>query len=178
MLHDLQPSYDYIDSFQGGITDSDNSLDSTRVGKAFFTSSPQWVGALFALRNRIVALFGLKTSGSSTNRQELLNRFTCQKGERLGLFKVFDKTEQEVILGEDDKHLDFRISLFLDQTPGGTGVKTLTISTTVTFHNAWGRLYFVPVRPLHKQIVPAMLKAIIRELEKPAPADAATAYHD
>ncbi|GAB3173786.1 DUF2867 domain-containing protein [Telluribacter humicola] len=176
LLQQHLPTYDYIDSFQGLITDHENRIQPSHVGKAFFTSSPKWVGALFVLRNKLVSLVGLKTPERSTNRQELLNRFTCQKGERLGLFTVFDTSEREVILGEDDKHLDFRISLFLDQTPGTEGVKTLTISTTVKFNNSLGRLYFLPVRPLHKQIVPAMLKEIIWELEKPAPTNAETTY--
>ena len=43
--------------------------------------------------------------------------------------------------------------------------KDLTISTTVEFNNWFGRLYFLPVRPFHKIIVPTMLKGIIKELE-------------
>ncbi|AYZ35431.1 DUF2867 domain-containing protein [Chryseobacterium indologenes] len=34
-----------------------------------------------------------------------------------------------------------------------------------TFHNWTGVLYFLPVRPFHKLIVPAMLKNIIGQLE-------------
>jgi hypothetical protein len=43
--------------------------------------------------------------------------------------KVFAKTENEVILGEDDKHLNFRVSLYLEQQTNGTIKKNLTVTT-------------------------------------------------
>ncbi len=159
-------TYDYADSFRGIFTDKTNQVNAAAAGKAFFTSAPDWIGKLFELRNKMVAAFGLKTSGSPQNRQELLDKFNCEPGEQLGLFKVFARTENEVILGEDDKHLNFRISLFLHRT--GPTQKALTISTTVQFNHWSGRLYFLPVRPFHRAIVPAMLKSLIRELEKQA----------
>lgn len=79
---------------------------------------------------------------------------------------MFSQTQNEVILGEDDKHLNFRVSLFLERQPNETTNKNLTVSTTVEFNNWLGRLYFLSVRPFHKLIVPAMLKGIIKELEK------------
>ena len=78
---------------------------------------------------------------------------------------MFDKTDNEVILGEDDKHLDFRVSLLLDKLASKTEQKNLTITTTVKFNNSFGRLYFLPVRAFHKLIVPTMLKGIIKQLE-------------
>lgn len=159
-------TYDYSDSFRGIFTDKTNRIDAAAAGKVFFTSAPAWIGKLFELRNKMVAAFGLKTSGNGQNRQDLLDNFKCEPGEQLGLFKVFARTENEVILGEDDKHLNFRISLFLDRT--GPKQKALTISTTVQFNHWTGKLYFLPVRPFHRAIVPAMLKSLIRELEKQA----------
>jgi hypothetical protein len=158
-------TYDYIDSFQGNFIDSGQSIDATKVGRSFFGSGPKWVEKLFALRNKIVGLFGLKTSGRISDRQKQFDNFKCEPGERLGLFKVFDKTNHEVILGEDDKHLNFRVSLLLSPLPNEAGRKTLTVTTTVKFNNWFGRIYFLPVRPFHKLIVPAMLKGMIRELE-------------
>lgn len=160
-----QKEYDYADSFEGIYTDKGNNITSDKVGKAFFTSAPSWVGKLLTLRNKIVGLFGLKTSGQPNNREELLNNFKCEPNERLGLFKVFDRTENEVILGEDDKHLNFRVSL-LKSAINETNQNKLTITTTVEFKNWFGKLYFLPVKPFHSLIVPTMLKGIIKELEK------------
>ena len=118
------------------------------------------------MRNRIVSIFGLKTPDNVGDIQNKLDNFKCEPGEQLGLFKVFDKRENEIVLGEDDKHLNFRVSLFVEQLHGNEQKKELTITTTVVFNNWFGRLYFLPVRPFHKLIVPTMLKGTIRELEK------------
>lgn len=166
ILNKDEKHYDYIDSYQIEFIDKKNNISPTEIGKAFFLSGPKWVEKLFALRNKIVGLFGLKTSGNTTDRKKQLDNFKCEPGEQLGLFKVFSKTNNEVVLGEDDRHLNFRVSLLLDQLLNETDKKTLTITTTVQFNNWFGRLYFSPVRPFHKLIVPAMLKGIIKELEK------------
>ncbi len=166
ILNYSQKKYDYVDSFQGVLIDIENKVTSADFGKAFFSSGPNWVGKLFALRNKIASIFGLKTSGSITDREKLLENFNCEQGEHLGLFKVFAITENEVILGEDDKHLNFRVSLFLNNQTSDTNKKYLIVSTTVEFNNWFGRLYFLPVRLFHKLIVPAILKGIICNLEK------------
>ena len=164
VLNNSPNKFDYIDSFMGVFNDNRNLINTTDIGKAFFTSGPKWVEKLFSLRNKIVSIFGLKTSGSPTDREKQLELFKCNPGDQLGLFKVFSKSENEVVLGEDDKHLNFRISMFLCDSKKGS--KNLTISTTVEYNNWFGKLYFFPVRPFHKLIVPAMLKGIIKKLEK------------
>ena len=161
-----EKEFDYIDSFQGYFVDKDGIVDSTEIGKSFFASGPKWIDILFSFRNKLVGLFGLKTSEKITDRQKILNNFKCEKGEQIGLFKVFDKTNDEIILGEDDKHLNFRVSLFIDQQNESKIDKKLIISTTVKFNNWFGRLYFFPVRPFHKLIVPTMLKGIIKNIEQ------------
>lgn len=166
LLNTSSEKHDFADSFQAALHDPDRKITSTDIGKSFFTSSPKWVEKLFTFRNKIVSLFGLKTSGKIEDRENQLKNFKCDKGERLGLFKVFDKNENEVILGEDDKHLNFRISLFLADHENDPNKKSLTISTTTQFNNWFGRLYFLPVKPFHKVIVPTMLKGIINNLEK------------
>lgn len=55
-------SYDYIDSFKGNFIDKNGNIDSTKIGKSFFSSGPKWIDKLFAFRNKLVGLFGLKTS--------------------------------------------------------------------------------------------------------------------
>jgi hypothetical protein len=153
--------FDYIDSFEGELTNRRN-IDITEVGKTFFTSVPKWGKTMFVFRNKVVGLFGLKT-GAENKLTE--NDFKYEVGERIGLFKIFDKTNNEIILGEDDKHLDFRVSLLFDKNKDNQEENSLTISTAVKFHNWLGVLYFLPVRPFHKLIVPAMLKNILGKLE-------------
>ena len=158
--------YDYLDSYKGTLIDKDNKISSTDIAKAFFTSAPKWVGILFILRNKIVSVFGLKTGKKVNDSQQQLENFKFEPNERIGLFKVFSKTKNEVIIGEDDKHLNFRISLLTESLNTEQTKKEITISTTVAFNNWLGKLYFFPVRPFHKLIVPRMLKSIIKELDK------------
>ncbi|MBI3883704.1 MAG: DUF2867 domain-containing protein [Sphingobacteriales bacterium] len=99
LLNQTNKKYDYVDSFQGVVVARENTLNSTAMGKAFFSSAPKWVASLMGCRNKIVAIFGLKTSNTTVNRQRALDTFKCEKGEQLGLFKIFDKTENEIILG-------------------------------------------------------------------------------
>ena len=165
ILNNSHKKDDYVDSFQGVLNDYGNKITSVDIGKAFFSSGPKWIGKLFNIRNKIVSVFGLKTSENLVDRQQQLENFKCEPGEQFGFFKVYNKTANEIVLGEDDIHLNFRISLFVDNTKTDNTKKDLTISTTVEFNNWFGRLYFLPVRPFHKIIVPTMLKGIIKELE-------------
>lgn len=165
-LKSYETSFDYVDCYQSSFCDKEDKIDIIKIGKLFFASAPNWINKLFVVRNKVVSLFGLKTSGNITNRQKQLENFKFEKSERLGLFKVFDKTENEVILGENDKHLDFRISLLLNKFAGNNEQKNLSITTTVKLNNSFGRLYFFLVLPFHKLIVPTMLKGIIKQLEK------------
>ena len=159
-----QQQYDYVDSFSEILTDNHLNIDTTKVGKAFFSSGPKWIAKLFTIRNAMVKRLGLKTPENIVDKKKQSDQFNCEVGERLGLFQVYHRDENEVIIGEDDKHLDFRVSLYLQPNVGNLQEKTLTISTVVKFHSWLGRLYFFPVKPFHKFIVPTMLKGIIKHL--------------
>ncbi len=150
--------FDYMDSYSVDINTKSLTID--QVGKSFFLASPEWVSALLQLRNKVVGIFGLKTGSNKSDKQRLIANFKFEIGERLALFKIFDKNQNEVIFGENDKHLDFRVSLFLDKQKN-----TLTVSTLVKFNNWMGRLYFIPVLPFHKIIVPVIVKGMVRQLQ-------------
>lgn len=163
----LQEKFDYADSFEGNFVDQHQNIDIVKIGKAFFSSGPKWIDKLFTFRNAIVKHLGLKTPEKIIDRKKQLDEFKCEVGERMGLFEVFYRDENEIIIGEDDKHLNFRVSLYLQSAENTKQEKTLTISTVVKFHSWLGRLYFLPVKPFHSLIVPKMLKGIIKHLAKP-----------
>jgi hypothetical protein len=165
VLHAPGARFDYFDCYQIRLTDKTGAIKPINVAKAFFSSAPKWVDHLFMLRNKVVVTIGLKTPGKLTNRKEMLDNFHCEPGQRFGLFSVFSKTHHEVVLGEDDKHLNFRVSLLLGQHTSD-GTRSLTVTTTVRFNNWFGRLYFLPVQLFHIMIVPAMMKGIVKTLER------------
>ena len=159
-------SFQFIDAYQSDFLDENNTTDIVKICKLFFSSDPKWIEKLFSIRNKIVKSFGLKVSENILNRKQLIENFKCEVNEQIGLFKVFQKTENEVILGEDDKHLDFRVSLLLENENANNNRKQLTISTCVKFNNQFGKLYFIPVKPFHRMIVPTMLKGIMNQIER------------
>ncbi|MEM8567447.1 MAG: DUF2867 domain-containing protein, partial [Bacteroidota bacterium] len=86
-----------------------------------------------------------------------------QPGESLALFHVKDRTDTEILTGENDKHLDFSLSIM--GQPSHQGFEII-LTTTVIFNNWLGRLYFFPVKPVHKLLVPAMLERMAKKLSE------------
>ncbi|MOA43140.1 hypothetical protein D3C78_1652630 [compost metagenome] len=80
-------------------------------------------------------------------------------GTSVGLFKILEKTDNEIIMGENDRHLDFKVSLLAQQTE--STIAAITISTVVNYHNWFGKFYFFFVKPFHKRIVSVMLKRMV-----------------
>jgi hypothetical protein len=61
------------------------------------------------LRNVIVRPFGLKTS---INAVPSISQEELQPGTAVGAFEILDRRQnEEIMLGEDDKHLDYRVSI-------------------------------------------------------------------
>lgn len=142
---------DFSDGYRGRIGLA--NLTSLQVARAVFDNPPRWVVALMSVRNRVVAPFGLKTP-------QQLHKDTA--GQRLvGIFPLLSESEEEVILGGDDRHLDFRIwaSVRADQT--GCEV---TISTLVHINNSFGRGYLFAVMPFHGMLSRYMLRRGLRHI--------------
>jgi len=159
-----EKTVDFQDSHSADLIGSEKPIAIEEVGRAFFSTSPSWLKNLFMLRNKLVKLIGLKVGEEVEDREAMLAASNFEVGDSLGLFKVFQKSENELIIGEDDKHLDFRVSLLIDRS--ATEKERLTITTTVHFNNWTGRLYFIPVKPFHSFAVPAMLRSIVKNLKK------------
>lgn len=151
---------DYQDSYSADLPVREQPIAIEEVGRAFFSTAPNWLKKLFMLRNRLVKLIGLKVGEEVQDREARLAACNFEVGDSLGLFKVFQKSENELIIGENDKHLDFRVSLLIDRIN-----EKLNITTTVYFHNWMGKLYFIPVKPFHSLAVPAILKNMIQDLK-------------
>jgi Protein of unknown function (DUF2867) len=77
-------------------------------------------------------------------------------------FPVRATAPDELLLGEDGGHLDFRASVLI------AGDK-VTLTTVVKFHNWRGRLYFAAVRRLHPLMARRMLRRTHRRLAFAAP---------
>ncbi|WP_143308719.1 DUF2867 domain-containing protein [Chitinophaga vietnamensis] len=149
LLWQQLPAIHYKDAYTGPLPHPTNLLAITQ---AFVFSAPRWVEHLLHFRDAIVKWFGLKTDKQGTAR------LTLTPGEQAGIFTVITKNDHELIMGTDDKHLDFRVSLYLRQ-------HALVCSTIVYFNNRWGRFYFFFVKPFHRLIVPVMVKSALMHLK-------------
>lgn len=70
-------------------------------------------------------------------------------------FPVLERTPDEVLVGMDDRHLDFRATVTVHQRTVGT--TELVVTTAVMLHNAWGRRYLAVIKPFHRRLVPTAM---------------------
>ncbi|MFJ1311022.1 DUF2867 domain-containing protein [Agrobacterium sp. P15N1-A] len=139
-IEDILPDADWRDRYQGEmVTTEPSSLDVSRL---LLDHPPAWIRSLMALRNRVVALFGLRT-------------VEMVAGTSAGGFPILSSTPQRTVLGFDDRHLDFRIVVDLEEKGSR---QMVSITTIVRRKNLFGRLYLLVVGPFHRRIVPATMR--------------------
>ena len=126
------------------------------LARFIFSQQSPWISGLMKVRDALVAGFGLKTSG------QLMKADSLAKTNRIGIFKVYSTSAHEIILGEDDKHLDFRLSLLYQVQPSALISPQLILSTVVHCHNLLGRTYIFIIAPFHRLIVQSMLRRASR----------------
>jgi hypothetical protein len=110
------------------------------------------------LRDAIVARFGLKTAAQLRSIKD-----PAAARERLDIFRIYTRSAHEIILGENDRHLDFRVSV-LQQTRGTQEGRSryLILSTVVHCHNRLGRFYILAIAPFHRMVVRSSLRRAAR----------------
>ncbi len=130
------PRVDFTDTFSLRLPRG-SSRDVEDWQRALITAgTPIWVGALMTLRNRVARGLGLDTAGASSDTSP---------------FTFLGRVGDTLVVGADDKHLDFRGVLRVVDDD-------LQCATVVQEHNATGRAYFTVVKPFHRRIVPALLR--------------------
>ena len=127
------------------------TTDPERLARHVFAHQAFWINGLLAVRDLAVSGFGLKTS-------KHLKTLAVEDKDRIGIFKIYSKRNDEIILGEDDKHLDFRLSVYV-VNHGETGQDNrLVLSTVVHCHNLLGRAYILAIEQFHRIIVKSSLR--------------------
>ncbi|MGI5127182.1 DUF2867 domain-containing protein [Pseudonocardia sp. CA-107938] len=96
-----------------------------------FHHPPAWVAGLLGLRQALVGLVGIERGGPES-------------------FAIVRASGDEVLLGSDAGHLDFRVSVRCEP-------RRTVVSTVVQVHNLRGRAYFGLVRLVHPVVVRGML---------------------
>jgi len=144
--HPALPGADWGDCFE--VMVSESGVTAEIAARQAFERMPKWVGGLMALRNLMVRPFGLQGNPEAT----------AAGVPRVGMFPVIRNDPNEIVLGFDDRHLDFRIvvqTVTLENQQ--TSVRMMTL---VERHNSLGRLYLAVIMPFHKLIVASTLSRV------------------
>jgi hypothetical protein len=130
---------DYIDSYRI-IKSTDENIE--KISDQIF-KLPPWIILLMKMRNKIVQPFGWKTG------KEMMS----DKKPGYTFFTKIAQTENELIMGENDRHLNFRVSVLIDRL-----ASHIYMTTLVHYNNRMGKIYFFFIKPFHKIIVKSALK--------------------
>ncbi len=145
----LSSSYertDFADAFSVDLPEAASS-DAEAIARHVFEQQPAWIATLMGIRDRLVQPFDLKRSAD----------LQAAGGDRISIFRVFERCEDEIILGEDDLHLDFRVSVLLRPTSEGRP-RRLIVTTLVFYKHPLGRAYIALIAPFHRLVVRTSLK--------------------
>ena len=145
---------DFLDCYSVAISPPDRPLEE--ILQYALIAMPGWARTLLHLRDRCVRVFGIKTTQELPQDNNF--RKTLAVGGHVGFMQIRSMSDSEIILGEDDSHLDFRVAL--RREPGKGGV--VSLATLVHRHNLIGRMYLFLILPFHILIVKSRLAAAAR----------------
>ena len=141
----------------GGDAPTDE-VDALTLARAVLAHPPRWMRALLALRDALVRPFGLKTTAAM--REQLARSGAAH----VDIFRLLSAAPQEVMFGERDRHLDFKLSILLRPAEGSPSASSssprreIVATTVVHCHNRLGRAYLALILPGHVFVVRSLLK--------------------
>lgn len=107
----------------------------------------------FGVRDMISSVFGVKKIGGFSGFVPK----TVDVGQMLDFFLVEYISQDVLTLTERDRHLDVMTCISISENE-------LSITSSVKTHNAFGRIYMIPVAPAHRLIVRNNLRQIQRRI--------------
>lgn len=112
---------------------------------------PAWVRLLLRIRDVAAAGLGLKTTKYYQNGSVAT----------IGMFPIINQSDDQIVLGFDDRHLDFRI--VIDVVRLGDDRQRVSAATLVYRKVLLGRIYIALITPFHKLIVASMLANLAKQ---------------
>lgn len=125
---------------------ADATDNPEQLARIIIGSLAPWARGLLNTRDAIVSVFGLKT----VRQLRISGAKSAQN--YVGPFKIHASNSTEVILGEDDSHLDFRLSILVSPSAVPGRNARVIFSTVVQCHNWLGRAYLFAITPFHRLI--------------------------
>lgn len=132
------------------------SDDLEVLARAAFERQAGWIRALTWVRDAVMATVGVKSSRA-------IGAAAAARGSVIGYFPLLSKSAGELVVGEDDRHLDFRVAILL--RAGAAARREFVAVTVVHCHNRLGRTYLAVIAPFHRVIVRATLERAVRVME-------------
>lgn len=130
----------YKDCFGDKITE-EPYISVNELFNLMFSQYPKWVMMLYRIRNWIVKPFGVKINRSFADI-------------------IIEQNDNEIIIGSENKHLTFHVSVFCSDVEDKT--QEVSITTLVKYENFFGRIYFAAIWLFHRIIVSNQFKRAIR----------------
>lgn len=146
-LSDWYGHADLVDAFAVQLTQGADTAIRP-IAQAVLGQPAPWFKVLLSIRDRVVRLFGLQTSAQLRNANA--------EGDRIDFFPIISADDDEIILGEDDQHLDFRLSVSVQRDASGPDLVFAT--TVVRCNNRLGHIYLAAIKPFHRAVVRSNLR--------------------
>jgi hypothetical protein len=140
--YEVLPAATFTDTYTVNNAIFSNAMDAARGA---FGKAPKWIDALMRLRNVLVRPFGLVHKPQEDNPN------------RIGIFPILQDTKDKVVLGLDDKHLDFRVVVELVNAG-----RSVSLTTLVKPHHIFGKAYLTIIMPFHRIIAATILAQAAR----------------
>ncbi len=112
-------------------------LTKEMIFERMFLSLPRPAALMMRLRNAVIRPFGLQHGGSFRDL-------------------VTEKSEEEIVLCKNDRHLSFRVGIYCSKMEDGW--QDVSITTVVRYNNLSGRLYFAVIWVFHKVLARSLFK--------------------
>lgn len=136
--HPAMPDADWADCYR---VEGPLKFETAHQAAAAIVSAfPKWTYPALMLRQIVVMPFGLK--GSEDKPDQI---------GKIGIFPIVSQEPERVVAGINDKHLNFRIVVDLEEG------HAVSLTTLIRRHNLLGRAYLQLVLPFHRAIIRSAL---------------------
>ncbi|MES1954938.1 DUF2867 domain-containing protein [Salinisphaera hydrothermalis] len=146
LVADWLADADLADAFAIRIPEHAAEQGILHLARCVLGHPPVWFKGLISLRDILVAGLNIKTS------RRLRGDAEADDAAHIDFFRVLAVSENEVIIGEDDRHLDFRGSVLIRPVPGRAEAE-LIATTVVHCHNRLGKAYLMIIAPFHRLVI-------------------------
>jgi hypothetical protein len=155
VLAPLYAGADLLDAFAIRLP-AEASNDIEVLARAAFERQAWWIRALTCVRDVVMVTVGVTSSRA-------VGLAAAARGPVIGYLPVLSRSATELVVGADDRHLDFRATIQLRAV--AENERELVTGTVVHCHNRLGRVYLAAIAPFHRVIVRANLERAVRAMK-------------